>query len=124
MQKLINGTWTDIAGDQLVIGDTYRISVGDGGWEQKTYAPPEQPPAIRTITRRAFMQRLTFEERTKIRKSQDDRVIDIHDDLKNVKYVELDMDETKNGLLYLEYIGILDQGRHANILVDGTLREV
>ena len=123
MQKLVNGIWTDTTEDQLTVGEQYRISVG-GGWEQKAYSLPVAPPAIRKITKRAFMQRFTQPERTLIRKSTDDIVIDIYEDLQSVRNVELDMVDTVNALAYLSSIGILEAGRSAVILVDGTASEV
>jgi len=42
MQKLINDVWTDSALESLVEGDDYRISVGDGGWQQQVYLPEKK----------------------------------------------------------------------------------
>ena len=123
MQKLVNNIWTDTTEAELTVGEQYRISVG-GGWEQKAYSLPVAPPAIRKITKRAFMQRFTQPERTLIRKSTDDIVIDIYEDLQSVRNVELDMVDTVNALAYLSSIGILEAGRSAVILVDGTASEV
>ncbi len=52
MQKLVNGEWVDCTQEDLIDGDTYRISVGGGGWEQKTYqTPPEEvTPIMVTVT--------------------------------------------------------------------------
>ena len=125
MQKLINGKWTDTTEAALTVGEQYRISVG-GGWEQKAYSVPVVAPviAIRKITKRAFMQRFTQPERTLIRKSVDDIVIDIYEDVQSVNNVDLDMTDTVNALAYLESIAILTVGRSAEILVDGTAGEV
>lgn len=42
MQKLVNGEWVDCTEEELVVGDIYRIPVGDGGWQQSIYSEPEE----------------------------------------------------------------------------------
>ena len=37
MQKLIDGVWVDCTEEDLIVGDVYRITVGNGGWQQQTY---------------------------------------------------------------------------------------
>ena len=134
MQKLVNGQWVDATEAGLIDGDVYRIPIGGhinpqgdlvgNGWEQKAYSLPVAPPAIRKITKRAFMQRFTQPERTLIRNSTDDIVIDIYEDLKSVNNVNLDMTDTLQALAYLESLSIISAGRPAAILVDGTIDEV
>jgi hypothetical protein len=83
------------------------------------------PPAIRKITKRAFMQRFTQAERIAIRNSVDDIVIDIHEDLKMSNgIVELDLQDTINGVAYLGSIGLLTTTSQADLLRDGTTDEV
>ena len=41
MQKLVNGNWANCTEADLIVGDTFRIPVGNGGWEQKQYTGPE-----------------------------------------------------------------------------------
>jgi len=82
------------------------------------------PDAIRKITKRAFMQRFTQAERIAIRASSDDIVIDIHEDLKATNHVELDLADTVNALAYLASVAILTSDRPAEILADGTEKEV
>ena len=62
-----------------------RITHSNGFIEEKPFhediedqAPPV-PPAIRRITKRAFMKRFLQSERIAIRNSTDDIVIDIYD---------------------------------------------
>lgn len=50
MQKLIDDVWVDCTQDDLVIGDTYRIPVGNGGWQQQAYAGPQPNPIEIIIT--------------------------------------------------------------------------
>jgi len=81
------------------------------------------PPAIRHISKRAFRNRLTQPERTLIRKSADDIVIDIKEELEMATYVDLDMPSNTDALNYLVSVGILLAPRVAEILVDGTVEE-
>ena len=74
------------------------------------------PIAPTKITKRAFMQRFTQPERTDIRKSTDDIVIDIYEDLQAVNSVELTMQDTINAIAYLTAVGILAIGRDTDIL--------
>lgn len=80
-------------------------------------------PGIRKITKRAFMQRLTQPERTLIRKSTDDIVIDVHEDLKIASFVDLDLTGLQAALGYFVTIGILTESRVPEILVDGNEEE-
>ncbi len=70
------------------------------------------------ITTRAFMQRFTQPERTAIRKSTDDIVIDIHEELKELRgrHVVLNDPDAINALAYLTGVGILVGGRSDTIL--------
>ena len=125
MQRLVNGNWQDCTENDLAEDEQYRISVGQGGWEQKAYSSVvPTPPVIRKITKRAFMQRFTQAERIAIRASTDDIVIDIHEDLKATNSVELDLADTVNALAYLVSVAILTSDRPAEILADGTQGEV
>lgn len=79
---------------------------------------------IRKISKRAFMRRFTQTERTAIRVSADDIVIDIHEDLKSTNTVRLDLQDTIDSLGYLVAVGILTSGRPTEILIDGTEEEL
>ena len=78
--------------------------------------PSGEPLPIRKITKRAFMQRFTQPERTAIRNSTDDIVIDIYEDLQSVNNVELDHQDTIKAIAYLTVVGILTAGRDTEIL--------
>lgn len=73
-------------------------------------------PSRDSITKRAFMQRFTQPERTLIRKSTDDIVIDIHEDLKAVDIVTLSDQDVIDALTHLTLVGILAIGRSDTIL--------
>ena len=96
-----------------------RIQVSKLPNKNITYNTP-----IRKITKRAFMRRFTQSERITIRKSLDDIVIDIYEDLKATNTVDLDLEDTINALGYLVAIGILAAERPAEILVDGIKPEI
>jgi len=77
---------------------------------------------IRVITKRSFMQRLTQPERTAIRKSTDDIVIDIHEDLKMASNVDLDLQDTIDAVAYLGSQGLLTTS-DVDLLRDGDTQE-
>ena len=68
------------------------------------------------LSKRAFMQRFTQPERTLIRKSTDDIVIDIYEDLQSVNNVDLALQDTIKALTHLTTVGILIDGRSDEIL--------
>jgi hypothetical protein len=76
------------------------------------------PPVSTKLTKRDFIQRFTQPERTLIRKSTDDIVIDIYDDLQSVDSVDLSLQDTINALTYLTSIEILAEGRSTEILTN------
>ena len=93
------------------IGWTYSAETG-------VFTQPAPVPTVvlHKVTRRAFMQRFTQPERTLIRKSTDDIVIDIYEDLQAVNNVDLSLQDTINALAYLTGVGILAAGRSDTIL--------
>lgn len=80
-------------------------------------------PKVRLITKRSFMQRFTQAERIAIRNSNDDIVIDIHEDLKMASNVDLDLEALPLALQYLNALGILEADRIDELLVDGLESE-
>jgi hypothetical protein len=74
------------------------------------------PAANTKITKRAFMQRFTQPERTLIRKSTDDIVIDIYEDLQAINNVDLAHPDTIASLIYLTSVDILLEGRSDTII--------
>lgn len=136
-QEIVNGvsqlTWVEgaVMPDHLIeidsldadlIGNKYKGKGADG---KATFEAVEVvQDAIRKITKRAFMQRFTQSERVAIRKSTDDIVEDIHEDLKATNNVDLDLTDTQNALGYLVSVAILAPQRVAEILADGAQNEV
>ena len=101
-----------------IISQTATHKIESAGTLQTT------PPSIRKITKRAFMQRFDQAERIAIRKSINDIVIDIHEDLKMASIVDLDLQDTIDGVAYLSSIGLLTVTSQADLLRDGTTDEV
>lgn len=93
--------------------------------ESSKFAPTAKflDTAVRTITKRSFMQRFTQAERIAIRNSTDDIVIDIQEDLNSTDKVDLDLPALSAGLGYLVSLGILQSNRPAELTVDGTEEE-
>jgi hypothetical protein len=109
----VNGEWAE---GSPVEGQKFKKVNSKGGELISYYSEPVTPVLPTKITKRAFMQRFTQPERTLIRKSTDDVVIDIYEDLQAVNNVELTMEDTINAIAYLTGIGILSAGRDTEIL--------
>ena len=93
---------------------------------KKQYNTPKEPEAdkpIRLITKRSFMRRFDMSERIAIRKSTDDIVIDIYEDLKIASNVNLDLQDTIDALNYLDSQGLLTVSTVEGLLRDGTQEE-
>ena len=134
MQKLINGTWIDCTQDDLSVGDEYRISVGDGGWQQQKYALVV-PESIRLITTGAFRQRLPKSARKQMREvsiddatpefpeSVIDDLLDLREDLDGAMYIDLDDETVISGVAGLEAVGWITAPQGVDQLADGTTKE-
>jgi hypothetical protein len=110
---IVEGEWVE--GDP-VQGQKFKEVFANGGEVISFYSEPLGAVPPTKITKRAFMQRFTQPERTLIRKSTDDIVIDIYEDLQAVNNVELTMQDTINAIAYLTGVGILAAGRNTEIL--------
>jgi hypothetical protein len=115
----VEGVWVEGA---PVIGELVRHTYPNGHSVEKTHELA-MIQVIRLISKRAFMQRLTQVERIAIRKSEDDIIVDIHEDLLIASHVDLDLPELQQALNYMMSVGLLQYSRIAELLVDGTLRE-
>jgi len=69
------------------------------------------------------MQRFDQTERIAIRKSTDDIVIDIYEDLKMASSVDLDLQDTINAVAYLDSKSLLTVKTPAELLANGTQAE-
>lgn len=68
------------------------------------------------ITHLAFLSRMTLTERTAVRTSQNEAVQDIMFLFNAAKFIDLDRQDTINGVHGLEALGIIAPGRAAQIL--------
>ena len=119
------GSLRELKAGGIVIDDTADVmgmlyNVSDGSW---SVAPLIPPPPIRVITKRSFMKRIAQADRVLIRKSVDDIVIDIHEDLKSASSVDLDDPDTVAGAGYLESVNLLTSTNMINLFIDGTEKE-
>jgi hypothetical protein len=103
-----------------VEGEEYLVAVGgnivDGvlaGYGSHTAiystAPPEPVDYGSKITKRALSQRLNPIMREAIRKSTDEIVVDIREDLKLAQYVDLKDHDLITSFKYLVYAGLMTQ---------------
>lgn len=80
----------------------------------------KQPP-IRIITQGAFLERFEQDVRIKVRKSEDEKVIDFLEVLKSRVKVNLDSETVEKGLNYLFDNGYITQDNLEYIISDGTV---
>jgi len=118
-----DGDWVELIDGSTSIKYTWRTPV-----EIEDVAPP----AIRRITKRAFLQRFTLGERTTLRSIMSDpaadghmMVVDIYEDLQFSSSVDLDLTEVAGALAYFTTLDvpIIESSRVSEILIDGTEAE-
>ena len=78
---------------------------------------------IRKISVGSFRRRLTLAEKVAINLSEDPIVHVLKEDLFSSSFVDLDFVQLREGLAYLESLGILAVGRVDELLKDGELEE-
>lgn len=110
--KKLNDNFVGLGGQRVRIGDTFN---GESFTESEVVSN-----GIRTVTKRSFMQRFDQSERIAIRKSTDDIVIDIHEDLKMASNVDLDHPDTVSAVAYLGSAGLLTVSTVSDLLKDGA----
>lgn len=79
---------------------------------------PENTVKNRHITKLAFKQRMTPQERIEIRgvSSTDPIVFDFMDLVADATFIDLDREDTQQGVQYLASLGILTESRVTEIL--------
>lgn len=98
------------------------------GHDDTTYYEFHEPVVleydpIRLISVRAFMQRLAQTERTDMRNSTDDIIVDMMDDLRMSTYVDLDGASLLPGLGYANSLGLIAAHQLVDMVIDGTEAE-
>lgn len=127
MQKLINGNYVDCEKEDIASGDIYRISVGNGGWQQQEYQELLSENPIRKITTGAMQRRFTIPEEVFI--TSDPAATVIKSRLLNSSYCDLDFQDTIGGVNYiceaLQSGGVITDSsvRSSEILRDGVDEE-
>lgn len=79
--------------------------------------PPPRTPIKAALTQLEFLRRFTAQERITIRASSDPIIVDFLHLLNLAQDVRTDDADTSAGVNYLETMGLIDQGRAAQILV-------
>lgn len=100
--------------DLVVASDT-----AGPGWRYQAgvFTPPDPVPApVVPLTQLAFLRRFTAEERIIIRASTDPGVEDFLHLLGMAQEILLDDPDTVAGVNYLEQLGLLEEGRAAEVL--------
>lgn len=118
MQRQVwNGNkWID--GLPAVVGQRFRFMT-TGGWQYGTYAPEPAPEVVdMRITKLAFKQRFTQQERIDIREASKTipQVYDFEDLVNSATFIDLSRDDTKIAVNAVEPVIPLTQGRANEIL--------
>jgi len=117
---LVNDVWVN--GEPTEEDQPYRVYHSATGYRQDNYKAPVAF-STRIITKRSFMKRIKQADRILIRKSTDDIVIDIHEDLKLASSVDLDDEDVTDSIAYLASKNLLDNTDIAALVADGTIEE-
>jgi hypothetical protein len=99
MQKLVGNSWTECSQGDLIDGDTYRVRVGNGGWQQQKFIEsPPPPPPIRIITVSAMQGRFDIDEEVAILDGNDTKSKAFMSRMLNAKNIDLDSQKLSKGL--------------------------
>jgi hypothetical protein len=102
----VNGEWVE---GSPVNGHKFKRVNSKGGELISYYSEIVAPELPSKITKRALSQRLNPVIRKALRKSTDEIVIDIHEDLKLAEYVDLKDPDLITSFKYLVYVGLMTQ---------------
>lgn len=109
--KWVNGLPTDA-------GQRFRFMTA-GGWQYGTYSPETAPEVVdMRITKLAFKQRFTAEERIAIREAAavNPQIYDFEDLVNAATYIDLLRPDTIAAVSVIEQLGLIAEGRAAEIL--------
>lgn len=125
----ITETSEPLAGDHIIALDAYDTALLGQTYDGAAWHPPAAPAPQRHITPRAMRARFTSAERMTIelaklddpaapmaQRQQAAQLRAYMDDLASAQYIDLDDPATVSGVQMLEAVGLLAQGRGAQIL--------
>ena len=121
-QVYTNGKWRE--GIPTEHGQRFRFMTA-GGWQYGTYAPEPAPEVVdMRITKLAFKQRFTQQERIDIREASKTipQVYDFEDLVNSATFIDLSRDDTKIAVNSVESAIPLTQGR-ANEILTAQIQE-
>ena len=121
-QVYANGKWRE--GIPTERGQRFRFMTA-GGWQYGTYAPePASEVVDMRITKLAFKQRFTQQERIDIREASKTipKVYDFEDLVNSATFIDLSRDDTKISVNAVESVIPLAQGR-ANEILTAQIQE-
>jgi len=109
--KWVNGLPTEV-------GQRFRFMTA-GGWQYGTYAPEPAPEVVdMRITKLAFKQRFTADERIAIREAAavNPQIYDFEDLVNAATYIDLMRPDTIAAVNAIEQAGLIQSGRAVEIL--------
>jgi len=109
--KWVNGLPTEA-------GQRFRFMTA-GGWQYGTYAPEPAPEVVdMRITKLAFKQRFTQDERIAIRAAAETipQVYDFQDLVNSATFIDLSRPDTIGSVNAIERLGLIEAGRASIIL--------
>ncbi len=109
--KWVNGLPTEV-------GQRFRFMTA-GGWQYGTYAPEPAPEVVdMRITKLAFKQRFTAEERILIREAAavNPQIYDFEDLVNAATYIDLSRTDTIAAVNAIEQAGLIEGGRAVEII--------
>jgi len=115
-QVYANGKWRE--GIPTEHGQRFRFMTA-GGWQYGTYAPESAPEVVdMRITKLAFKQRFTADERIAIREAAavNPQIYDFEDLVNAATYIDLSRDDTISAVNAIELSGLIAVGRAGEIL--------
>lgn len=115
-QVWVGNRWID--GLPTTVGQRFRFMTV-GGWQYGTYAPEPVPEVVdMRITKLAFKQRFTQDERIAIRAASESipQVYDFQDLVNSATFIDLSRPDTIASVNAIERLGLIEAGRASIIL--------
>ena len=114
--------WVD--GLPATVGQRFRFMTA-GGWQYGTYVPEPVPEVVdMRITKLAFKQRFTQDERIAIRAAETiPQVYDFQDLVNSATFIDLSRPDTVAAVNAIERLGLIEAGR-ASIILGPTAEEI